>query len=176
MQVHEMGMDDMREARLGFIRKLRARFGARFAEANADDLFGQACSEYAGWLAEGRVADNPIAWLINCAWWRAINLIDHERRLPPTVSIETMFNTPDTSLRTPEAVVIEADEEGLLQKAIDFLPQKDGALLRLVIFEGHSIRDAGRVLNWGKSAAQRHYERALARLRALRRDDVDGDA
>jgi RNA polymerase sigma factor (sigma-70 family) len=171
MQTNGMTMEDMREARLGVMDKLRARLGTRFAEENADDLFGQACSEYAGWLAEGRVAENPIGWLITCAWWRAINLLDRERRSPLMVSIETAFNTPDPSARTPEAAAIEADEAARIRKAIDHLPQKDGALVRLIISEGLSTREAGRKLNWRKSAAQRHYEAAQARLRVLLGDE-----
>jgi len=171
-----MSMDDMREAHLGILRYLRAKFGARFAEQNADDLFGQACSEYAGWLAEERKVDNPVGWLIHCARWRAMNLLDHQRRLPPTVSIETIFNAVDESSPAPEAAAIETEGISRLHQAIDLLPEKDGALLRLFFFENHSIREAGRKLKWRKSAAQRHYEAGVARLRALLGDDFDRDA
>jgi hypothetical protein len=44
-------------------------------------------------------------------------------------------------------------------------------LLALVYFEDNSIREAGRKLGWQKSAADRHHNQAMEKLRALVGDD-----
>lgn len=172
--VEKAGISDaeLREAQRGFLLMLRRkRFSPQWIEENANDLLGQAASEYAEKLASGRPADNPPGWLINCAWRRAQNLLDSQRRKPRPSSLEDAFDLADEATPTPEAQTIDNDRRALLRKALGHLPDKERKLVALVYFEGFSIREAGRLLGWGKSAVDRHHRSAMERLHAL----VGGD-
>jgi hypothetical protein len=52
-------------------------------------------------------------------------------------------------------------------KALSRLSAKDRKLLALVYDEDRSVREAGRLLSWGKSSADRHHTEAMKKLLAL---------
>ena len=163
---------ELREATRGFTLMLRRkRFSPQWIEENVNDLIGQAATEYAQKLAVGQPADNAVGWLINCAWRRNQNLLDSHSRKPSQSSLDDAFQLADESTPSPEEQAIELDRQERLRKAMSCLPSKERELLALVYFEDCSIREAGRILDWGKSAADRHHGRAMKRLRALVGDD-----
>jgi len=165
---------ELRAAEDGFLRLLRCkRFTKVWIAENAADLFAQAQKEYAERLAEGRPAENPVGWLIVCAWQRAKNLLDAHRRRPHSEPIEEVIGLADTATPTPEEEVIDRDRLERLRRAMGFLTESERCLLELTYFEGMSIREAGREQGWGKSSADRHHAAALARLRALLGDQRD---
>lgn len=159
---------ELGEAERGFERMLRVKgFGVRFIDAHAADLLGQAQKEYAQMLAQGGSAENPVGWLIVCAWRRTQNHLDKERRRPTMTSIEEAFHLPDDVTPSPEAEAISNERVQRLQEAMAHLGEKDRRLLKLTYFEGYPIREAGRLLGWKKSSADRHHKEALERLRAI---------
>ncbi|HYJ21548.1 MAG TPA: sigma-70 family RNA polymerase sigma factor [Solirubrobacterales bacterium] len=134
---------------------------------HAGDLLSQATIEYAEWLKDNRPASNPVGWLLNCAYWRALNLCDAERRKPYTSSLDTIFHLADKSTPTPEQQVLDADLRERLLQALSHLPDKERKLFISVYYEDASIREAGRRVGWQKSAADRHHTAALEKMRAL---------
>lgn len=162
----------LREAERGFLALLRAkRFPRAWVEKNAIDLLAQAASEYAAWLKGHKAEPNPVGWLITCAYRRAINLLDSESRRPPTTSIDAVVDHGDQRTPTPEQEALANDRQRVLREAMHCLPAKDRRLISLVYFEDRSVREAGRRLGWRKSAADRHHNAALERLRQLVGDD-----
>jgi RNA polymerase sigma factor (sigma-70 family) len=161
----------MREAE----RTLRVMLGAKFPAAwiaeHSREVLGQAHVEYQEWLETNPPARRPVGWLCTCAYRRALNLRDSERRRPNVDSLDTVFHVPDEKTPTPEQEAIERDRQLRLREALSHLPEKEIKLLALVYFEDNSIREAGRKLGWQKSAADRHHNTAMKKLRALVGDD-----
>jgi RNA polymerase sigma factor (sigma-70 family) len=159
---------ELRDARRGFTLMLRRkRFSPEWIEENAGELLAQASKEYAAKLAAGLPADNPVGWLINCAWRRNQNLLESRTRKPRPSQLEAAFDLADESTPTPEEQALDHDRQERLRKALGHLPEKERKLLALVYFEDRSIREAGRILGWQKSVANRHHGAAMERLRAL---------
>ena len=164
--------EHLREAERGFLALLRAkRFPAAWIDKNVIDLLAQAASEYAAWMQGHPAEPNPVGWLITCAYRRAINLLDSERRRPPTTSLDAVVDLTDKGTPTPEQEALANDRHRRLREALGHLPAKDRKLLSLVYFEERSVREAGRRLGWRKSAADRHHRAALERLREIVGDD-----
>jgi RNA polymerase sigma factor (sigma-70 family) len=161
----------IREAERSLKRKLRRHFSAAWISEHANDLLNQAHVEYAEWLEKNPPARSPVGWLIHCAYWRAINLLDAEKRKPATASLESGIQLPDQTAPSPEQQILDLDRRERLQAALGFLPEKERKLLALVYYDGHSIREAGRKLGWQKSPADRHHRDAMAKLRALVGED-----
>lgn len=162
----------LREAERGFIGILRSKgFPGAWVDHNALDLLAQASSEYAAWLKTHEPEENPVGWLITCAYRRALNLLESQRRRPPTSSVDAALAIADERAPTPEQEVLDDERQGRLRRAMDCLPAKDRRLISLVYFEGCTVREAGRRLGWRKSAADRHHQAALDRLRAIVGED-----
>jgi RNA polymerase sigma factor FliA len=85
----------------------------------------------------------------------------------PTTSIETIFHLADDSTPSPEEEAIQHELQERVRKAMGQLPERERELLALHYFDSASIREAGRRVGWGKSAADRHHRAGLERLRAL---------
>jgi RNA polymerase sigma factor (sigma-70 family) len=165
---------ELREAERGFILMLRRKFSAVWIAENAKDLLAQASFEYVEWLADNPPARNPVGWLLTCAYRRALNLLDSQTRKPPTASLDSVdevFHLADESTPTPEEQALDHDRQERLRNAMRHLPEKECKLLALVYFHDHSIREAGRKVGWQKSAADRHHDWAMEKLRALVGDD-----
>lgn len=161
----------IREAERGLKGKLRRHFSAVWISEHAHDLMSQAHVEYAEWLEENPPARNPVGWLVNCGYWRAVNLLDAEKRKPATASLESVIQLPDHAAPNPEQQILDLDRRERLQAALGFLPEKERKLLALVYYDGYSVREAGRKLGWQKSPADRHHRRAMEKLRALVGED-----
>jgi RNA polymerase sigma factor (sigma-70 family) len=161
----------MREAERGLKLMLGAKFPRVWIAEHAAEVLGQAHVEYQVWLEKNPPARNPIGWLLTCAYRRALNVRDSERRRPSVAPLDAVFHLADESTPTPEQEAIDRDRQKRLHEALSHLPEKEVKLLALVYFEDHSIREAGRKLGWQKSAADRHHATAMAKLRALVGED-----
>jgi RNA polymerase sigma factor (sigma-70 family) len=158
---------DIDEARRGFrLRLWRRGLSPKFIERHADDLFGQALLELSRAIAEEDKILKPVGWLINGAWWRTINLLDQEKRRPRISSVDAFFGlASDTP--TPEDEALELFGDETVKAALRLLPATERTLIELIYVEGMSCRAAGRRVGWGKSAADRHHQAALSRLRPV---------
>jgi|GEM_PF-5150498 len=142
----------LREAERAFRAMLRAKgFPAAWIDRNLLDLLAQASGEYASWLGDHEPEENPVGWLVTCAYRRAVR---HEQG------------------PTPEGELLGDERQRRLRRAIGRLGAKDGRLISLVYFEGRSVREAGRRLGWHNSAAEHRHQASLERLRALVGDDL----
>lgn len=159
--------DQLAEAERGAWSMLAKKFSPTWIAKHVNDLVGQANLEYAEWLEDNPPADNPIGWLLNCVWWRALNRYESESRKPPTASLEVVVQLRDSSAPDPERELLDHDRQARLRAAISHLDEKEQKLLALVYFEDYSIREAGRRLGWGKSAVDRHHKAAMDKMRAL---------
>lgn len=160
----------LREAERGFVAMLRAKgFPWAWVERNSLDLSAQAASEYTAWMRDHEPEENPVGWLITCSYRRAVNQLKAEGRRPPASADVSAL--ADASSPSPEQEVLEDERQSRLRAAIGCLPEKERRLISLVYFDGCSVRDAGRRVGWRKSAADRHHQAALERLRALVGDD-----
>ena len=145
----------------------RKRLPRPWIAEHADELLSQAWIEYTAKLAKGEQVDCPAGWLINCAWWRALDLLRSQKSRPQLASLETAFHLADESTPTPEQQALGLDRDEGVRKVLAHLPDKDCELLALVYFEDYSVREAGRKVGWQKSTADRHHTAALEKLHAL---------
>jgi RNA polymerase sigma factor (sigma-70 family) len=146
---------------------LARKFSAAWIADNGRDLLSRANTEYIEWLEDNRPAANPVGWVLNCAYWRAQNLLDSERRKPRPAPLDSVFHLADEATPDPEQQALENDRRRRLMDALAHLPPKEAKLLALVYYDGQSIREAGRQLGWGKSAADRHHKAAMEKMAAL---------
>jgi len=103
-------------------------------------------------------------------YWRACNFLDAEKRRPAATSTDALLHLPDERGRSVEQELLDDELRERVSEAMGFLPEQEQKLVWLVTYEEMSIREAGRQVGWGKSAADRHYHAALERLRCLLRD------
>jgi RNA polymerase sigma factor (sigma-70 family) len=157
----------LRKAEEGIGPMLGQKFSAAWIAKNGRDLLGQANIEYAEWLKDNGPAGNPVGWILQCVYWRAINLLDSETRKPSPASIDAVFHLADESAPSPEQEALDNDRQRRLQDALSHLSEKERRLLMLVYFEDMSVREAGRKLGWRKSAADRHHTAAMKKMLAL---------
>lgn len=157
----------LREAERGFKQILARKFSARWIAENHRDLLAQANAEYVEWLEENEPARNPVGWILNCAYWRAQNLLDSETRKPRPAPLDSVFHVADEKTPDPEQQALDRDRKRRLGEALSRLPEKEQRLLSLVYYDGLSIREAGRKLGWQKSAADRHHAAAMEKMLAL---------
>jgi RNA polymerase sigma factor (sigma-70 family) len=157
----------LRKAEEGIGPMLAQTFSAVWIAKNAQDLLGQANIEYAKWLKDNPPARNPVGWLLNCAYWRAVNLLDSETRKPRQTSLDAVFHLADETTPSPEERALDRDRARRLSEALGHLPAKEREMLSLVYYDDLSIREAGRKLGWQKSAADRHHKAAMKKMLAL---------
>ncbi|HEY5977338.1 MAG TPA: sigma-70 family RNA polymerase sigma factor [Solirubrobacterales bacterium] len=164
----ELKQEELEEARLGFIQFLRRkRFSPQFIESHGDDLFATAALEYSRKLAEGEQIDSPSGWLITCAWRRTKSQLEAEGRRPHLVSVDSGAQVADETSRDPEEAVLDEDRFRKIREAVDQLSVDQRRLLALSYFEGLTVREAGRALQWHASKAQRAHEGARRKLHDL---------
>lgn len=163
----ELEEADIAEAWRCYLARLRRRnFPWRFIENESADLFAEAKLELLEVRARGIEIRSPVPWLIQCAWWRTINLVDRRARHPPVISADA-FAPPRCERPTPEQEALAHDQALRLRAAIEVLLPKERRIIELIYFQGHSCRGAARVLGWSKSNADRWHAKALSRLRAI---------
>ncbi|MFN8215145.1 MAG: sigma-70 family RNA polymerase sigma factor [Solirubrobacterales bacterium] len=154
-------------ARLGFVQLLRRkRMSPQFIERHGEDLFAQACFEFSRQLAEGKRIDNPVAWLITCGWHRTVGLLEARDWQPRVVSTERVGELGNEA-QVPEETFLAGDRYRKVRDAVNRLPAYQRRLLALSYFEGESVREAARRLNWTPSKGQRAHEAAQRKLRKL---------
>jgi len=146
---------------------LAKTFSAVWIAANSRDLLSRANTEYIEWLKDNPPARDPVGWILHCAYWRAQNLLESEKRKPRTAPLDSVFHLADESTPDPEQQALENDRRQRLTDALGHLSDKERKLLALVYFGDHSIREAGRKLGWRKSAADRHHKAAMEKMHAL---------
>jgi len=164
---HELNRAQLESAERGFRQLLRRkRFSPAFVERHAGELLARARLEFAQHVAEGGEVRNPAGWIVHCAWRRTQNLLEQEGRAPKVVSIDD-GRAPAKESRTPEEEALESDRYRRLQAAVERLPPEERKVIALTYFEGMSVREVGRALNWDKCKADRRHHAALKRLRRL---------
>jgi RNA polymerase sigma factor (sigma-70 family) len=171
----EPSTEELEAARLGFRQMLRRkRFSAHFIQSHCEELLARARFEYSRAVRRGEEIRSPAGWIINCAWRRTQNQLESESREPQLVSTERAPDVVDHGSPGPEQAAIEADRARTIEAAMAKLSSDQRTLIELAYFEGLSVREAGRVLGWHSSKAQRTHESALRRLReALGLSDLD---
>lgn len=160
---NEISPAQFREAKRG----IELMYPGRFSAENAEDIFGQALLGYVEWRKHNPPASNPVGWLLNCAKWRAANLLDKRARRPRSASLDRVFHLADESTPGPEQRAIDGDRRRQLCEALGHLPDNERKLLVFAHCEDRSVREAGRMLGWQKSAADRHDKAAMDKMRAL---------
>jgi RNA polymerase sigma factor (sigma-70 family) len=164
----ELSRSELEAAELGFSQLLRRRgMSPGFVERNRADLLARARLEYSRHLAAGDQIRNPAGWLINCAWRRTQNLLQSEHDSPPVISLDDGVAFEDRAAATPEQEVLESDRLSRVQAAVDRLPLEERKVIELTYFEGFSVRQVARLLDWDKSKAARRHGAALKRLQIL---------
>ncbi len=164
----ELSRSELEAAELGFSQLLRRRgISPGFIERNRADLLARARLEYTRHLAAGDQIESPVGWLINCAWRRTQNLLKSEHDSPAVISIDDGIAFEDRAVATPEEEVLRSDRHCRIQDAVDRLPLDERKVIELTYFEGLSVRQVGRLLDWDKSKAARRHRAALERLQIL---------
>jgi RNA polymerase sigma factor (sigma-70 family) len=164
----ELSRSELEAAELGFSQLLRRRgMSPGFIERNRADLLARARLEYSRHLAAGDQIRNPVGWLINCAWRRTQNFLQSEHDSPAVVSIDDGGAFEDRAAATPEQEALDSDRHSRLQDAVDRLPLEERKVIELTYFEGFSIRQVAKLLDWDKSKAARRHGAALKRLQIL---------
>lgn len=110
--------------------------------------------------------DDTVGLLVVIAYRRAVNMLQAQLT-KPTAPIETVFHLADESTPSPEEETVRHDLQERVSKAMSHLPEQERMLLILCYYDSMSIREAGRQVGWGKSAADRHHRAALEKLKAL---------
>jgi RNA polymerase sigma factor (sigma-70 family) len=158
---------ELREAEDGLRRLLFAkRFSRAWIERHVPEVMAQAQADFAVRLAAGR-EDEVVGLLVVIAYRRALKVLRSEGSAPATVSVDEVFHLADEATKTPEQEAIDNDRQARLLKAIGHLPERERALLGLVYFAGHDVKEAGRRVGWSPSSAIRHQRSALEKLREL---------
>ena len=171
----ELSKRELEAARLGFKQLLRRkRFSPRFIEQHGDDLLGTASLEYSRKVDDGADIQNPTGWLIACAWRRTQSQLEAEGRRPEIVSTEVTGPVADETGKDPEDALLSEDRVRKVREAVEELPVEQRRVVALSYFEGMTVREAARALDWHPSKAQRAHEAAKRRLQELLGvDDAD---
>ncbi len=165
----ELSAAELDQVRRGFRRTLlKLRFSPQFIAANFEELLASAQVEYARHLDKGARIENPVAWIILCAWHRTVNHLATESSGPEMVSAERIAELADSSPPLAERVVQDAERarlRALIQPALEELSLEERAVIALLYFEDMSLRQAGRALDWSHSKTVRRQRSALGALR-----------
>ena len=136
------------------------RYFARRVQPTADAADCAAETTLAMWRHRAKlpsVPDEQRAWAFGIA--RNI-LANHTRkRVRRSIIDETVRSTLP---QTPPEI---SDESYAALQALGLLKESDRELIRLIIWDGFSIAEAGQVLGLRAEAARKRYERARHRLR-----------
>ncbi|HEY5943620.1 MAG TPA: sigma-70 family RNA polymerase sigma factor [Solirubrobacterales bacterium] len=155
----------LQEAREGLVRLLhKKRFPREWIEREAPDAMAHATGDFAARLAAGK-EDDTVNLLVVIAYRRAIKTLQKQLS-KPTTPIEAIFHLEDESSPSPEEEAIRRERQKRVRKAMSHLSEQERALLTLRFYDDINIREAGRQVGWGKSAANRHYGAAMEKLKA----------
>ena len=161
-----------RAAELGYFGLLRRKgMSPRFIERNGEDLFAQALYEYVRSIRAGKEIRKPVAWIVLCAWSRTVRVLEQPNWRPRMVSTESVSEISAGATPGPEEEFLTEDRYRKVREAVEHLPDYQRELLAVSYFEGESVREAARRLEWTPSKAQRAHE--AARRGLLRHLDVE---
>lgn len=161
----ELKAADMAEARRGFRRCLRRKgFSWHFINGHGEDLFAQAQLEVLQVLAKGAHVYHPPGWLIHCAWYRTINLLDKQSRRPEEVTVEKAAPL-ESEEPGPEKELLAAESHDRLLQVMQHLLPAQREIIELIYLQDLSCREASFSLGWSSSKADRCHHAALGRLR-----------
>ena len=70
-------------------------------------------------------------------------------------------------MQTIRGVVRDKDTKELLNWTLEKLSVEDRTLIEMIYFEGHSMKEAAEVLNWGSSKTKVRAMRARSKMRKI---------
>jgi RNA polymerase sigma factor (sigma-70 family) len=159
-----------RAAELGYFGLLRRKGMSRqFIDHNGEDLLQQACFEYTRTIRAGKEIRKPVAWIVLCAWSRTKRVLEQPNWRPRMVSTESVGEISGDATPAPEEELLIEDRYRKVREAVERLPAYQRELLSLSYFEGMSVREAARELDWTPSKAQRAHQAAQRGLHRLLR-------
>src|SRR5689334_20437055 len=127
---------------------VRAYVRRRMTEDAVDDIVSE--TFVVCWRKLDRVPDDPLPWLYAVA---RKTLANHRRKLARQTPVQAAVGGE------PEPV-----GDGMLATAFGALSERDREVLRLVAWEGLSLREAAVVLGCSAVACRVRYHRARSRL------------
>jgi RNA polymerase sigma factor (sigma-70 family) len=157
-----------RQAELGYFGLLRRKgMSPQFIDRNGEDLFAQALYEYVRSIRAGKEIRKPVAWIVICAWSRTVRLLEQPNWRPRMVSTESVGEIAPDGTPAPEEEFLTEDRYRKIREAVEHLPEYQRELISRSYFEGESVREAARKLDWTTSKAQRAHEAAQRHLHRL---------
>jgi RNA polymerase sigma factor (sigma-70 family) len=161
----ELSRTDMEEVRRGFTRLLvKRRYHPEFVFKHADELLATAHTEYVRYLNKGVEIEDPVAWMIHCAWRRLQNVLTAGNCRPQEVSSEMLAELVDEVTPTPTQIAEDADRIRKIHSAIAKLDAPQRQLVALMYFEDMALAEAARRLGWHESKARRCHDASMKRL------------
>jgi RNA polymerase sigma factor (sigma-70 family) len=156
-----------RAAELGYYGLLRRKGMGQFLDRDGEDLLQQACFEYTRMIRAGKEVRKPVAWIVLCAWSRTKRILEQPNWRPGMVSTERVGEVSGEAMSAPEEDFLTEDRYRKVREAVEQLPEYQRELLSVSYFEGISVREAARKLDWTPSKAQRAHEAAQRGLHRL---------
>jgi RNA polymerase sigma factor (sigma-70 family) len=163
-QPPQLGSKEIDRVRRGFMTILRRRgFSAQFIADNYEELLAIAQTEYVRSLAKGTAIENPVSWMLSCAWSRTQNLLRDNARLPQMVSLDRVAELPDEQAPDLSQDLDDTHQRRTerIQQAIEALELEERTVIALTYFEGMTCREAARALHSSRSAISRRRISAL---------------
>lgn len=139
---------------------------AGFIEGEGRDLFAEGQLDVIRLVDRGLEVYWPCGLLVHCAWLRTKRLVEKRTKNPRSVSLEALLKVAGGQV-SPEEEVISNDLSRSIRAAVAFLRSPEREIIQLTYFGEMTCTEAGRLLGWSSSKAQRIHQRALGRLRPL---------
>jgi len=160
----ELSAEQVERIRRGYFGMLaRRRFPPDFIENHADDVLAKAHLEYVRCEARGDEIEEPITWVIHCAWRRAQTFVAAPK-VTREVTIEKLPEQEDREAPTTEQLAEDLHRAREIRRAVDSLKEQEQQVIALTYLEGMSAREAGRILNWPEAKARRRLKKAMKHL------------
>lgn len=161
----ELTREEMERARRAFVGLLQRRgFSWGFIEEEGEEALAIAHTEFTRAIGKGVDVEEPVAWTVNCAWRRTQNLLTAKSRRPQSVSTEKLLELADEGELGPEEILEEAERARKIREAVGELNEAQRQVIALTYFEGMSVREAARRLDWHPSKAQYAHKTAIKSL------------
>jgi RNA polymerase sigma factor (sigma-70 family) len=161
----ELTREEMQRAKRALVGLLQRRgFSWHFIEEEGEEALAIAHTEFTRAIGKGVDVEEPVAWTVNCAWRRTQNLLTAESRRPQSVSTEKLLELADEGEPGPEEILEEAERARKIREAVAELNEPQRQVIALTYFEGMSVREAARQLDWHPSKAQYAHKTAIKSL------------
>ncbi len=160
----ELSTEQVDRIRRGYFGMLaRRRFPPDFIENHADDVLAKAHLEYVRCEVRGDEIEEPITWVIHCAWRRAQTFVAAPR-VSREVTIEKLPEQEDREAPTTEQLAEDLHRAREIRRAVNSLKEQEQQIIALTCLEGMSVREAGRRLEWPEAKARRRFKKAMKHL------------